>query len=202
MDNPSPCRNGKSVWKSCLLNRQTGYNVIYNDALLKKTKPFSIHVDKLPLQETLNLVLGKQGLSFKIVDKTIILRPATDLVNTPIEKDPFELAEVPVKGTVTDAAGIPLSGVSIVQKGKSTGTTTDENGNFTLEVDENSTIEISYVGYEKQSIKVGKLTTFNITMEKLPNDLGEVVVVGYGTTTRGKNVTSVTTLKADKIQNL
>jgi len=184
------------------LNRQTGYNFIYNDALLKKTKPFSIHVDKLPLQETLNLVLGKQGLSFKIVDKTIILRPATDLVNTPIEKDPFELAEVPVKGTVTDAAGVPLSGVSIVQKGKSTGTTTDENGNFTLEVDENSTIEISYVGYEKQSIKVGKLTTFNITMEKLPNDLGEVVVVGYGTTTRGKNVTSVTTLKADKIQNL
>ncbi|WP_290797528.1 SusC/RagA family TonB-linked outer membrane protein [Flavihumibacter sp. UBA7668] len=184
------------------VNRQTGFNFIYNDALLKKTRPFSIHVSNLSLRETLELVLNKHGLSYKIVDKTIILRPA-GIVNQPTEeKDPFELVAVPVKGTVTDAAGVPLEGVTILQKGKSSGTTTDENGNFSLEVDENSTIEISYVGYEKQSIKVGKINSFNITLEKLPNDLGEVIVVGYGTTTRAKNVTSVTTIKSDKIQNL
>jgi TonB-linked SusC/RagA family outer membrane protein len=184
------------------VNRQTGFNFIYNDALLKKTRPFSIHVSNLSLRETLELVLNKHGLSYKIVDKTIILRPA-GIVNQPTEeKDPFELVAVPVKGTVTDAAGVPLEGVTILQKGKSSGTTTDENGNFSLEVDENSTIEISYVGYEKQSIKVGKINSFNITLEKLPNDLGEVIVVGYGTTTRAKNITSVTTLKSDKIQNL
>lgn len=184
------------------VNRQTGYNFIYNDALLKKSRSFSIHVEKLPLRETLEMVLEKQGLTFKIVDKTIILRPASEVSDLPAEKDPFELAPVPVTGKITDAAGAPLAGVSIVQLGKSKGTATDENGNFSLEVDENSTIEISYVGYEKQTIKVGKLTSFNITMVKLPNDMDEVIVVGYGTSTRGKNITSVTTMKSDKIQNL
>lgn len=184
------------------VNKQTGYNFIYNDALIKKARPFSIHVSNLPLKDALELVLSKQGLSYKMVDKTIILREAFNFALVNADKDPFELAPVPVKGTVKDANGAALPGVSIVQRGKTSGTTTDENGNFTLEVDENSTIEISIVGYEKQSIKIGKLTSFNITMEKLPNALDEVIVVGYGTTTRAKNVTSVSTIKADKIQNL
>lgn len=181
------------------VNKQTGYNFIYNEDLVSKTRFFSLNINKMPLRQALDLVLQDKPFTYRIVDKTIILRSGT----TDLKDEEFRLIILPVKGRVLDVSGNPLAGVSIVQKGKTTGTSTDENGYFSFDVDENSIIEISYVGYLTKSFRVGKDTELNnITLEKSANDLGEVVVIGYGTTTKGKNIAAVSTIKADKIQNL
>ncbi|WP_169749165.1 SusC/RagA family TonB-linked outer membrane protein [Flavihumibacter petaseus] len=181
------------------VNKQTGYNFIYNEELVSRTRSFSLNITKMPLRQALDLVLRDKPISYRIVDKTIILRPGVQVT----DEAKFRIVTIPVKGRVLDASGNPLSGVSIVQKGKPTGTSTDESGYFSLEVEENSTIEISIVGYMTKAIRVGKDTELNnITLDKLANDLGEVIVIGYGTTTKGKNITAVSTLKAEKIQNL
>ncbi len=84
-----------------------------------------------------------------------------------------------VTGTVSDAMG-PIIGASVIEKGTSNGTVTDFDGNFTLSVKPGATIVVSYIGFEKQEIKVGNQSTFNIQLREDATSLEEVVVVGYG----------------------
>ncbi|SMG30532.1 SusC/RagA family TonB-linked outer membrane protein [Arenibacter troitsensis] len=88
-----------------------------------------------------------------------------------------------VSGTVSDASG-PLPGASVVVKGTTNGAQTDFDGNFIIsDVDANSTLVFSYIGYKTQEVVVGNQTTINIMMEEDAQALAEVVIIGYGTTT-------------------
>ena len=84
-----------------------------------------------------------------------------------------------ITGTVVDAQG-PVIGASVVEKGTTNGTVTDFDGNFTLNVNPNATIVISFIGFETQEIKVGNQDNFQVTMKDDNAVLDEVVVVGYG----------------------
>ena len=84
-----------------------------------------------------------------------------------------------ITGTVVDASG-PVIGASVVEKGTTNGTVTDFDGNFTLNVNPNATIVISFIGFETQEIKVANKDNFQITMKDDNAVLDEVVVVGYG----------------------
>ena len=84
-----------------------------------------------------------------------------------------------VTGTVSDAMG-PIIGASVMEKGTSNGAVTDFDGNFTLNVKPGATLVISYIGYEKQEIRVGSQNVLNVTLREDANSLEEVVVVGYG----------------------
>ena len=84
-----------------------------------------------------------------------------------------------ITGSVVDAMG-PVIGASVVEKGTTNGTVTDFDGNFTLNVNPNATIVISFIGFETQEIKVGNQDNFQITMKDDNAVLEEVVVVGYG----------------------
>jgi len=84
-----------------------------------------------------------------------------------------------VTGTVSDAMG-PIIGASVMEKGTSNGAVTDFDGNFQLNVKPGATLVISYIGYEKQEVKVGSQQVYNITLREDANSLEEVVVVGYG----------------------
>lgn len=87
-----------------------------------------------------------------------------------------------VMGIVTDTAGETLPGVSIILKGTSTGTVSDEKGYFSIYVpDEQSVLIFSYVGYTSQEISVNKQTRINVVLQEDTRELSEVVVVGYGT---------------------
>lgn len=86
-----------------------------------------------------------------------------------------------VTGRITSDAGEPLSGVSVLIKGTTKGTTTDNNGNFTLTVSDNATLLISAVGYEAQEVKVGNQTALSLKLEQSTKKIDEVVVIGYGT---------------------
>ena len=87
-----------------------------------------------------------------------------------------------VTGTVSDATG-PLPGASVVVKGTTTGTQTDFDGNYTLEVDSDATLVFSYIGYSAQEIAVNGQSTINVVLVEDAQALEEVVVIGYGTTT-------------------
>ena len=104
-----------------------------------------------------------------------------------------------VKGTVKDASGEPLIGVSVSVKGKSgIGTITDINGNFSIQCDANDTLVFSYIGYATLEFPVNGKSSLSISMKEDTKVLDEVIVVGYGTTTRKGAVDQV---KADMIEN-
>ena len=87
--------------------------------------------------------------------------------------------KVPVSGTVSDQTG-PVIGASVIEKGTTTGTMTDNDGLFTLTVSKGAVIEISSIGYKTQEITVGAQTNFTVTLSEDNEFLDEVVVVGYG----------------------
>jgi TonB-dependent starch-binding outer membrane protein SusC len=91
-------------------------------------------------------------------------------------------AQIKISGTVKDVDGNALSGASIIQKGTAKATVADQNGKFNLEIaNENSTLQVSFLGYEKQEVRVGSVRTFSFILKESTSTMDEVVVVGYGT---------------------
>ncbi|SMG13164.1 SusC/RagA family TonB-linked outer membrane protein [Arenibacter troitsensis] len=91
-----------------------------------------------------------------------------------------------VTGTVSDDLGTPLPGVNVVEKGTSNGTSTDFDGNFSLNVGNNATLVFSSLGFTKKEIAVGAQTTIKVVLEEDAEQLGEVVVTGLGITREKK----------------
>ena len=106
-----------------------------------------------------------------------------------------------ITGSVSDDSGIPLPGASIVIQGTSTGTTTDFDGNFSIETSQGSTLVISYVGYESQQVVVG---SSSISVQLVSdNALDEVVVTALGLTREKKSLGySVTEVEGDAINSI
>ena len=85
-----------------------------------------------------------------------------------------------IKGVVVDAADIPLPGVSVLVKGTTTGTTTDLDGRYSINVPKNGTLVFTYIGMSKQEVKTSGKKTINVVLQEDVSVLNEVVVVGYG----------------------
>jgi TonB-linked SusC/RagA family outer membrane protein len=106
-------------------------------------------------------------------------------------------AQSKVSGTVKDAQGEPLVGVSVVEVGTTNGTVTDIDGNYTLNVKPGAKLKVSYVGFTPQTITAG--LTSNIKLLEDNKTLNEVVVVGYGTMRRKDVTSSITTIKSEDL---
>jgi TonB-linked SusC/RagA family outer membrane protein len=96
-----------------------------------------------------------------------------------------------ITGTVVDQAGEPVIGANVIEKGTVNGVTTDVDGRFSLEVTNNATLQVSYIGYLSQNIAVGNQTDLQITLRENAQALEEVVVVGYGSQRRSDLIGSV-----------
>jgi len=107
-----------------------------------------------------------------------------------------------VSGTVKDAAGEPVIGANVVEKGTTNGISTDDEGNFTLTVKDKAVLQISYIGFVTQDIAVGNQTSIAVTMLEDAQKLDEVIVVGYGSTSRRNLTTSVSTIDASKMKDV
>ncbi|WP_234736832.1 SusC/RagA family TonB-linked outer membrane protein [Tellurirhabdus bombi] len=110
------------------------------------------------------------------------------------------LADIAVTGVVTDEKGEGLPGVNVLIKGTTKGVTTDTQGQFKITVpDQSAVLVFSFVGFVTQEATVGSAAKFNIKLVANSETLGEVVVVGYGTQSRGTVTGAVGNVKADEI---
>jgi len=160
------------------IHRKTGYQFFYQDELLRKAQHFDINVKNASIEEVLELCFKNQPLNFTITEKTITIEPK----QVPREMNAPPPVQVEVRGMVKDENGNPLAGVSIAIVGKSGGTTTDEKGNFSIQVADNNTVlRFSYVGYKTVSIALKGRTSVEVQMEPELSSMNNIVVVGYGT---------------------
>jgi TonB-linked SusC/RagA family outer membrane protein len=121
---------------------------------------------------------------------------ADNLANEAIE-GVMQQKNVTVKGTVKDKSGEAIIGASVKVKGSATGTITDVNGNFTLNVRPGAVLEISYVGYKPQTVTTRGGQNIRITLTEDSKVMDEVVVIGYGTQKKGDVTSAVASVKAD-----
>lgn len=107
-------------------------------------------------------------------------------------------AQNKVTGTVTDKTGAPLPGVNVLEKGTTNGSITDVNGKYSINVGKGKTLMFSYIGFTTREVVVNQ-NVIDIALQEDLQALDEVVVIGYGSMTRKDVTSSITTVKADKL---
>ena len=175
--------------------KQTVLRFLYNEATIPADKKVNIQARKMPVNEFLFRMFQGTGVQYKIMENNLVVLTAPGTTMS-------VLAERQVEGRVTDEAGNPLSGASVLVKGTQQGTVTDANGNFTLKVPDNGTIQISAVGYETQDIATAGRTDFNIVLKQRVQTQEQIVVIGYGTARKKDLTGSSVSIKGSDIANL
>lgn len=159
------------------IEMNSGYHFLYNNQLIDVDRKVSVKADADNIESVLHDLFDGTNVAYKIVNKQIVLGLK--------DHSAAEIAAVAqtkvIKGNVVDKNGEPVIGANIRVKGSSIGTITDIDGNFTLNVEENSGfIEVSYIGYKTQDIALKGKKEFFIVLKEDTETLDEVVVVGYG----------------------
>ena len=184
--------------------------VYKGDNLKSKMVPSSV-LDSKTLKSALLEISSGTGLSFEQTSKTvytILDKPVnTDGKTTsnlgPVRTDSLvnstAIAPITIKGVVLDELGKPLPGATVLIVGTQKGASTDLEGRFTLEADENAVLEIRFVGYETQDIVVAGRTSLSVNMQLKVREAGEVVVVGYGSKTKREVSSAIGSVSAKEI---
>ena len=164
------------------IGKKSDFMFVYNDHKVKKHEEAGIQSGNKALYEILLKLSKDHGLRFKRVDQNIFVnrikhrdRPVEEVINT----DPP--ADIDIYGKITDENGQGLPGASILEKGTTNGTITDNDGNYRLSVKEDARLVISFIGYLSEEVGVDGRTIINFQMTPDLTHLEEVVVVGYGT---------------------
>lgn len=165
------------------IEENSDYVFLYNNKAIQKDRMVSVHNTSGKILEILDEIFQGTNISYSIVDKQIIL--ATKSVSAIVKDD----NTVQVKGTVKDANGEPLIGVNVKVKGATVGTITDFDGNFSLQTKKGDVLEISYVGYTVQNVKVTGNEVLNIILQEDNAVLDEVVVTALGIKRETKSLT-------------
>jgi hypothetical protein len=111
----------------------------------------------------------------------------------------FTYAQQNITGVISDESGVPLPGVNVVIKGTNTGTTTDFDGNYSINASDTDILTFSFVGFIDREIKVGNADSFNLSLQMGSDELDEVVLTGYGTTKRANLTNSVSKLNTESL---
>ncbi len=153
------------------IEKSSDYVFLYNDKEIDTRRVVTVRSKTGNITEVLNHIFRGTNVTYTVVDKQIILST---------QKNPTPSSAYLLKGVVKDAKGEPLIGVNVKVKGSASGTITDLDGNFSLQVKEGDVIEVSYVGYATQTIKVTGRGPINVTLQEDNRVLNEVVVTALG----------------------
>ena len=162
------------------LQVQSGYYILYNKQDVQEVKNVSLKVDGCSVEDVLKLCLQNTSLQYMIEDQTILI----SLKKTGVEPEKKE--NVIIKGSVKDVKGNALPGVTVIIKGTSVGTATGIDGNFSMSIVKQDTVTLlfSFVGMKTKEVKWTGQSELNVVLEDEMSEMDEVVVIGYGTSTK------------------
>lgn len=172
------------------IERQSEYSFFYTDEM-DLSRKVTIHEQNRDIVTLLNILFAGADMSYKIVDRHIIIRAAVSNTETAASQQ----QDITIVGVVTDAKGELLPGVSISVRGTTGGTVSDTNGKYTIRVPgRNAVLVFSYVGFSQQEMVVGDRTVINVALTEDMQMLEEVVVIGYGQQKKATLTGSVTSI--------
>ena len=174
------------------IESQSDFDFFYNNAHVDLNRQVTVPDKGEELFTILDSVFEGTGLKYVVMDKKIVLSTETETTQVVQQKQK-------VSGRVVDASGEPIIGATIKEKGTSNGTISDFDGNFVLEVSPSSVLEISYIGYQSQSVTSDGSQPLSITLKEDTQTLEEVVVVGYGVQKKANLTGAVSSVKMDEI---
>ncbi len=175
------------IWE---LEKQTGYDFVFNSELLGKYKNLNVDVEG-NIDDVLNLILKDKALSYEVENNIYIIRKKEKPV---VDKKNQQKQKKEIRGKITDKDGIGLPGATVMVKGSIVGTSTDMDGNYTITVpNKNSILVFSFIGMDPVEHQVNDQLVFNVKLESSSSQINEVVVTGmFGT--KKENFTGVATV--------
>lgn len=180
------------------IENESEFVFVYYENTFDPSKKVSINANGKEVDEILDEVFAGQGVSYEINDRQVILKKG-DVANT-ASNAVSQQETRKVKGIVKDSSGEPIIGANVLVKGTSIGTITDMDGNFILDVPSDCTLQISYIGFNTQEIKVTNQTNdLTVSLKEDTETLDEVVVVGFGSQKKANLTGSVSTVKMDEV---
>ena len=174
------------------IKEQTGYGLVFSDQTLDVDRKVSISVQDMALADALSTLLKDEDVTFEIRDKKIYFIPKPQQTAS---GQPHRIT-----GSIKDSNGQPVIGATVMQQGTNNGSITDLNGNFSLTVPNGAIIEVSYIGYVSQQIRISSNKPLSIVMREDNEMLEEVVVVGYGVQKKKLVTGANLQVKGDDIQ--
>lgn len=169
------------------IQSQSEFFFLYNSELIDVTRKVSISIENEKVDETLSQIFSNGDVDFLIKDRYIVLTPAGG--NSEL------MDQRSVSGKVTDSFGQPLPGVTVIVKGTTQGTVTNQLGEYSIQnIPEGVTIVFSFVGMQTKEVNVGTQTVISISLEEESIGIEEVIAIGYGTVRKGDLTGSVATV--------
>ena len=182
------------------IEKQTDYTFAYTGRQLSQAKRVTLEINKGTLEQVLALCFKDQPFTYTIIEKIIVVKPNKEAFNDEIKSPSSSLPLIDITGRITNQSGEPMAGTSVKVKNTDKGTTTNNNGEFVLkEVNENATLEISFIGYETQTITVNGRQSINVRMTAATKQLDEMIIQAYGTTTRRFNTGNISKVSGEDI---
>ena len=171
------------------IEKASKYKIAYNSSQLNANRSVTLSKKSDDVFGMLTQLLKGTNCTYELEENYIIIKP--------LQKTQTSGKKVKVRGVIKDETGEPIIGATVRVKGQSEGTVSDFDGNFTLDVTDDNTLQISYIGYQTQEFVVGKQHHFSIVLEEDKKILNEVVVIGYGTQKKGDITSSVGSVKSE-----
>jgi TonB-linked SusC/RagA family outer membrane protein len=182
------------------IEKQSNYYFFYEKADFPPSLKITVHFDHVPVETVLDECLKGQPVTYRIFQQTIVIKknvPARPVV-TGLSPD----TTITVVGVVQDEKDRGLPGVTVTVKGTGVSVNTDINGRYHIPAPTGGTLVFSFVGMQRQEVAIAGKTTLNITLKLATEELGNVVVIGYGTQKRGDINGSISSVKAIDISNI
>lgn len=179
------------------IEKNSEYIFFYYDDAIDVDRKVSIHIRNKSIEDILDKLFESTDNTYMIEDRQIFIsqKKVTELIPLP------QPARHTVHGTVTDMDGFPLAGVNIIVKGTIIGTTTNNEGQFILNISQSRPIlMVSYIGYKTEEITLKNQSYLNLVLT--PDELGldEVLVIGYGFAKKKDLTGSIVSIKGEKIR--
>ena len=195
--------NAKQLFK--LINKQTDYKFIYRSDLLKNAPEIELSEGDIKADILLTNFLNPLNLTYEFTqNNTVVVKKIskTEVISKPKKNEEEDILQRIITGNISDSDGLALPGATVVEVGTENGTSTDFDGNFsiTLENDEAS-LEVSFVGFTSQIVNVSNQDEINVNLVAEDSALDEIIITGYGTTTKRDNVSSIAQVKGDDLAN-
>lgn len=179
------------------IEKKTDYIFMYKDNIVDGSKSISVDFQDAKFEEVLKFICEQANIDYEVRDRQIILKEKTDI---PMPSAPQQPQKREISGVIKDAKGLPLPGVSVVVKGTTMGTVTDNDGKFSLSVPVDAQIlAFSFVGMKVQEIPIAGTNIIDLVMEEESTSLDEVVAIGYGTVKKSDLTGAMASIKSDAL---
>lgn len=180
------------------IEKQTGFQVLYSNQKLNDAKKLTVDFNNSNLQDVMDFCLKNQPLTYKIEQKTILIKDKTP----GLQLKTLDILVVELSGRITDAKNQPIAGVNVTVKGKRLGVISDTEGRYTIRVDENDVLLFSMVGFKTQEFEVKGRQQLNVTLQEDIGQLEQFVVTGYSKKKVSELTGSLATVKGEDLRNV